>query len=106
MTNQIPIIIPETSRPQSTNRVTTKIAEPLPPEQKPVIVAHYDSFDPILQFQMQNAHKGDPRSQYALGMRYLEGIGVERNEFLAREYLEKSSAQGDRRAAARLKEIP
>ena len=38
-------------------------------------------------------------------MRYLNGIGVEQNEVLAREYLEKSAAQGDTRASQGLKAL-
>jgi TPR repeat protein len=66
---------------------------------------HYEKNDQLLEFQKQNAAKGMPESQYSLGMRYLNGIGVEKDEKKANEYLEKSAAQGNLKARTKLKEL-
>jgi len=66
---------------------------------------HYDKSDPILEFQKQNAAKGAPDSQYAIGMRYLNGNGVEKDESKAKEWLGKAASQGNVKAADKLREL-
>ncbi len=105
LTNQIPILVPRVAVVQNTNRPPATVRKPPTTTEKPIMEVRYNDSDSILEFQKQNASKGDSRSQYALGLRYLEGIGVERNEILAREYLQKSSAQGDPRAKEKLKQL-
>ena len=103
--NQIPIVVPKVSMVQNTNQPPATVRKPTATTEKAIMEVRYDDSDPILEFQKQNALKGDSRSQYALGVRYLEGIGVEKNETLAREYLQKSRDQGDSRAKEKLKQL-
>jgi hypothetical protein len=65
----------------------------------------FNDNDPLLGYQKQQAEKGDPQAQYALGIRYLTGNGVEENFILARHWLEKSSKNGNLKARAKLREL-
>jgi TPR repeat protein len=59
-----------------------------------------------LQWQMERAEKGSDPSQYALGMRYLEGKGVEKDLKKARKWLTESAKQGNADAKKALTEHP
>ena len=59
-----------------------------------------------LQWQMDRAEKGSDPAQYALGMRYLEGKGVEKDLKKARKWLEASAKQGNADAKKALAEHP
>jgi TPR repeat protein len=58
----------------------------------------------VLKFQQDQAANGSPSAQYDLGMRYLRGDGVEKDETLARQWLEKSAAQDNAQAKAALQQ--
>ena len=66
---------------------------------------HYDKTDQLLEFQKQSATKGMPESQYTLGMRYLNGNGVEQDQAKGKEWLEKAAAQGNFKARDKLREM-
>lgn len=59
----------------------------------------------VLKFQRDQAEKGSASAQYDLGMRYLKGDGVQKNEVLARAWLEKAALQDDAQAKAALKQL-
>ncbi len=65
----------------------------------------YDEAAPSLNYQREQAQKGNPESQYAMGLRYLDGNGVMQSDALAREWLAKSSSNGNLRARAKLREL-
>jgi hypothetical protein len=65
----------------------------------------YDDTNPLVEFQKQQAAKGFPPSQYVLGIRYLEGIGVEKNAAKGKELLNKAAAQGHLNARDKIREI-
>ena len=65
----------------------------------------YNDSDPLLQYQQERAQKGNPESQYAMGLRYLDGTGVVQSDALAREWLSKSSANGNLKARAKLRAL-
>jgi TPR repeat protein len=44
------------------------------------------------------AERGDPKAQYALGYMYLFGKGVTKDKAAAKKWIEKSAAQGDKKA--------
>jgi hypothetical protein len=48
----------------------------------------------VLRNHQELAEKGTPYGQYSMGMRYLKGDGVERDEDRARDLFEKAAAQG------------
>ena len=59
-----------------------------------------------LQWQTDRAEKGSDPAQFALGMRYLEGKGVEKDLKKARKWLEASAKQGNAEAKKALAEHP
>jgi len=59
-----------------------------------------------LQWQMDRAEKGSDPAQYALGMRYLEGKGVDKDLKKARKWLTESAKQGNADAKKALAEHP
>jgi TPR repeat protein len=65
----------------------------------------YNDSDSLLEYQREQAQKGNPESQYAIGLRYLDGNGLIQSDALAREWLSKSSANGNLKARAKLREL-
>jgi hypothetical protein len=59
-----------------------------------------------LQWQIERAEKGSDPAQFALGMRYFEGKGVEKDLKKARKWLEASAKQGNTDAKKALAEHP
>jgi hypothetical protein len=59
----------------------------------------------VVKWQMDQAEKGYPSAQCSLGLRYLKGDGVPKDEKLGREWLEKAAAQGDGEAKAALAKL-
>lgn len=57
----------------------------------------------IIAWEKDQAERGVASGQYALGMRYLRGDGVEQSDALARAWVEKAAAQGHAQAKASLK---
>ena len=66
------------------------------------VVAHSyrktDQFEQAVAWYQGLAEKGDAASQFYLGMLYQKGLGVEQDNQVALEWLEKAAAQGDARA--------
>ncbi|HEY1170369.1 MAG TPA: hypothetical protein VGH19_03275 [Verrucomicrobiae bacterium] len=56
----------------------------------------------VLDFQRQQAEKGSGYAQYQLGLRYLEGRGVELDATKGREWLEKAAQNGNADAIKKL----
>jgi len=59
----------------------------------------------ILKLEIEQADNGLAPYQYRLGMRYLNGNGVEKDQAKALEYLGKAAAQGNQDAAKALAKI-
>lgn len=59
----------------------------------------------LVAAQREQAEKGRPGSQYALGLRYLNGDGVPADPKVGRQWIEKSAAQGESEAVKKLKEL-
>lgn len=59
-----------------------------------------------IQWQMDRAEKGSDPAQFAIGMRYLEGNGVDKDLKKARKYLTESARQGNADAKKTLAEHP
>ncbi|MDX1951133.1 MAG: hypothetical protein SFY81_03050 [Verrucomicrobiota bacterium] len=58
-----------------------------------------------LEWQIKRAEEGSSRAQYALGLRYLTGDGVEKNELTARSYLKQAAENGETLAVKKLAEL-
>ncbi len=71
----------------------------------PIISSGKAAPDPILEFQRKNAAKGSPESMRAMGLRYLDGNGVEEDPLKAQELLKKAAYKGDLPAQRKLKEL-
>ncbi len=56
----------------------------------------------VINFQRQNAVSGNPSSQYDLGMRYVKGDGVEKDDKQAMEWLKLAAQNGNSRAQKEL----
>ncbi len=59
-----------------------------------------------VDYQKKRADEGSPQAQYDLGSRFLKGDGVERNELLGREWLQKAAKNGYIHAQRKLDELP
>jgi|GEM_PF-2941219 len=59
-----------------------------------------------VDYQKKRAEEGSGQAQYDLGVRYLKGDGVELNDKLGREWLEKSAKNGFSQAQRKLDELP
>ncbi len=58
-----------------------------------------------IEFQKKRAAEGSATAQYDLGMRYLKGDGVEKDEAKGRELLETSAKNENSQAIKKLKEL-
>jgi TPR repeat protein len=58
-----------------------------------------------VEFQKKRAEAGSETAQYDLGMRYLNGDGVEQDLTLARKWLKASAEKGHKFAAKKLAEL-
>lgn len=59
----------------------------------------------LVAYQKERAEQGSARSQYDVGLRYLDGDGVAQDVKVGREWLKKSATQGNDDAVAKLKEL-
>jgi TPR repeat protein len=63
------------------------------------------SYEKAFEYYEQAAHLGHDHAQYSLGCCYANGEGVEQNMAAAKEWAEKSAAQGHKNAIAILKRL-
>jgi TPR repeat protein len=87
------------------------MSQPVTP--KPVVAPVYKpSLDKdelekrVIAFQQQRSEAGSASAQYELGMRYLQGRGVDKDPSLARKWLTLSAAQGNTEAQIALAKLP
>jgi hypothetical protein len=66
---------------------------------------HPEDEDPILAYQKRDAAKGFPEAQFALGMRYLTGNGVEKDESKGMDLIRSAEHNGSLRARDQLLEM-
>ncbi len=85
---------PATPAPILTNAVPEKTKE-----QKAEILRK------TIEFQKKKAEEGAPTAQYDLGMRYLNGDGVEKDMDLAKKWLNASATNGNSQAVKKLESL-
>jgi TPR repeat protein len=90
---------PAATKPLSTNAAPAVAVRPKTKEELQA------SDKKALEFQKQRAQAGSASAQYDLGMRYLNGNGVEKNLDEAKQWFEKSAAQGNSMATKKLEEL-
>ena len=94
---------PSSVRPAPPPPTTPSTAIPAPPRPVDPEKAKKEKEEVLkktVEFQKKRAAEGSPSAQYDLGLRYLTGDGVEKNEELARKWLE-ASAKNDYALARR-----
>jgi TPR repeat protein len=65
----------------------------------------FDERSSVLSYHALQAAKGNPEALYAMGMRYLNGVDVAKNEVLAKDSLESARKKGNLRARVKLEEL-
>ena len=58
-----------------------------------------------VEFQKKRAEEGSSVAQYDLGVRYLKGDGVEKDEAAGKKWIEKAAKDGNSQAVNKLKEL-
>lgn len=58
-----------------------------------------------IEFQKKRAEEGAPTAQYDLGMRYLNGDGVEKDSELGQKWLSAAATNGNTQAIRKLEEL-
>jgi hypothetical protein len=79
------------------------VAQPVDPAK--VAAQKQKTESDLIKYHRQRAEAGSDNAQYELGIRYLSGNGVERDEKLGREWLSKSAKAGNPKAAKKLEEL-
>ena len=91
----------EAKKQKATNNITVIRKE----EQPSSLPIDLQTGERNIDWQKQQAAAGDPRQQFKLGVRYLTGDGVEKDEAQAKILLKKAADQGHSDAAAKLKSL-
>jgi hypothetical protein len=91
-----------TNSPSSTSTNAAPVVE-----RKPTDLPHVSPIpeDPIIAYQKADAAKGFPEAQFALGVRYLTGNGVPRDDEKGKELIKAAADQGSERAKEKLREL-
>jgi len=84
---------------------TNNTAVPAPPPPADAEKAKQETLRKTVEFERKRAEGGTAWAQYSLGVRYLTGDGVEKNEADARKWLEEAAKNDDTRAKKKLEEL-
>jgi len=84
---------------------TTHAAVPAPPPPADAEKAKQENVRKTIEFQKKRAAEGSPSAQYELGLRYLLGDGVDKDETAGMKLLEQSAAQDYTLAKRKLEEL-
>ncbi|MFN7138106.1 MAG: hypothetical protein ACK4UN_02080 [Limisphaerales bacterium] len=94
---------PPANTPPQAGQANTR---PTPPPVRPKTDAEKQEIEKkTVEFQMKRAQEGSASAQYDLGIRYLNGQGVEKNEETARQWLNAAAQQGNSAAAKKIEEL-
>jgi TPR repeat protein len=95
-----PAPAPPVVAPANTNTVV-----PAPPPPADAEKAKMETLKKNIEFQKKRAAEGSPSAQYELGLRYLNGDGVEKDEAGGMKLLEASAKQDYTLAKRKLDEL-
>ena len=84
---------------------TNNTAVPAPPPPADAEKAKQETLRKTIEFQKKRAAEGSPSAQYELGLRYLNGDGLEKDEAAGMKLLEESAKQDYTLAKRRLEEL-
>lgn len=59
----------------------------------------------LIKYHRQRAEAGSDNAQYELGMRYLTGAGVPKDEKIGRDWIDKAAKGGNAKAVKKLQEL-
>lgn len=113
-----PAPAPPTDQPPAQTDTQTPAPPVTPPIRRPAPVATIRPVDPekekaerekaeqrTAEFERQRAEQGTGWAQFALGMRYLSGKGVEKDPEQGRAWIEKAAKNGEEQAVKKLAEL-
>lgn len=95
-----PVPAPPAVAPANTNTAVPAPPPPADPEK-----AKLETLKKTIEFQKKRAAEGSPSAQYELGLRYLNGDGVEKDEAAGMKLLEESARQDYTLAKRKLDEL-
>ena len=78
---------------------------PPPPDPEKEKAKNEEVLKHTIEFQKMRAENGSETAQYDLGMRYMNGDGLDKDPVLARKWLSASAKQGNTSAAKKLAEL-
>jgi hypothetical protein len=93
-----------TNRVMVVTQVIVRIVQP-PPDPEKVKEAKAELVRRTVEFQKSRAAEGSESAQYELGLRYLKGDGVEKDEATGRKWLTQSAQNGYLPATRKLEEL-
>ena len=112
------IVPPPTNQPPSRQTSPPSAARPSAPVPTQQAVAAPAPVDPVkekakqeevlkktIEFQKKRAAEGSSSAQYELGLRYLHGDGLEKNEAEGRKWIEESAKKDYSPARKKLEEL-
>ena len=80
-------------------------AVPAPPPPADAEKAKQETLRKTIEFQKKRAAEGSPSAQYELGLRYLKGDGVDKDEAAGMKLLEESAKQDYTLAKKKIEEL-
>jgi len=81
------------------------VAVPAPPPPADAEKAKQETLRKTIEFQKKRAAEGSPSAQYELGLRYLKGDGVDKDEAAGMKLLEQSAKQDYTLAKKKIEEL-
>ena len=112
------IVPPQTNQPpfrQTPPPSVARPAAPVPPQPTAAVPAPVDPakekakqeevLKKTIEFQKKRAAEGSPSAQYELGLRYLYGDGLEKNDAEGRKWIEQSAKNDYTPAKKKLEEL-
>ncbi|MFO1500970.1 MAG: hypothetical protein U1G07_21705 [Verrucomicrobiota bacterium] len=102
-----PTTPPPAPAPSTTARPSSqvRIVQPAPADPEKARAAKEDALRRTIEFQKKRAEEGSESAQYELGLRYLKGDGLEKDEATARKWLTQSAKNGYGPATRKLEEL-
>lgn len=107
LTRRIEPLLPPRPQTGAPGAAAPGAATPTAPNRTPEQIAAQkaESEKKAFEFHLKRANEGSERAQYDVGMRYLTGTGVAKDEKTGLEWLTKASTNGSTEAQKKLVEL-
>jgi len=96
---------PSAARPPANVPSPQPAAAPAPVDPAKEKAKQEEVLKKTIEFQKKRAAEGSPSAQYELGLRYLNGDGLEKNEAEGRKWIEQSAKNDHTQAKKKLEEL-